>query len=69
MEVSSAKLHRIVKVPKSYIWKRFEAFKEVGSILPPPIIDKVVGESNEVCLLYTSPSPRDATLSRMPSSA
>ena len=25
--------------------------------------------SNETCLLYTSPSPRDATLSRMPSSA
>ena len=24
---------------------------------------------NCVCLLYTSPSPRDATLSRMPSSA
>ena len=24
---------------------------------------------NSVCLLYTSPSPRDATLSRMPSSA
>ena len=24
---------------------------------------------NNVCLLYTSPSPRDATLSRMPSSA
>ena len=23
----------------------------------------------ELCLLYTSPSPRDATLSRMPSSA
>ena len=28
---------------------------------PPP--------SDVVCLLYTSPSPRDATLSRMPSSA
>ena len=27
-----------------------------------------VGLDN-VCLLYTSPSPRDATLSRMPSSA
>ena len=26
-------------------------------------------EIYEVCLLYTSPSPRDATLSRMPSSA
>ena len=24
---------------------------------------------SETCLLYTSPSPRDATLSRMPSSA
>ena len=24
---------------------------------------------NDTCLLYTSPSPRDATLSRMPSSA
>ena len=28
-----------------------------------------IGESNWACLLYTSPSPRDATLSRMPSSA
>ena len=25
--------------------------------------------AREACLLYTSPSPRDATLSRMPSSA
>ena len=24
---------------------------------------------DKICLLYTSPSPRDATLSRMPSSA
>ena len=27
------------------------------------------GEQRTACLLYTSPSPRDATLSRMPSSA
>ena len=27
------------------------------------------GQGVETCLLYTSPSPRDATLSRMPSSA
>ena len=27
------------------------------------------GDKDTVCLLYTSPSPRDATLSRMPSSA
>ena len=33
--------------------------------------DLVIRKKNEVyvCLLYTSPSPRDATLSRMPSSA
>ena len=30
----------------------------------------ITGHANiEICLLYTSPSPRDATLSRMPSSA
>ena len=29
----------------------------------------VESEVNSVCLLYTSPRPRDATLSRMPSSA
>ena len=33
-------------------------------------VDAYVEElQSEVCLLYTSPSPRDATLSRMPSSA
>ena len=26
-------------------------------------------DAEDTCLLYTSPSPRDATLSRMPSSA
>ena len=29
----------------------------------------LVDENRKNCLLYTSPSPRDATLSRMPSSA
>ena len=36
------------------------------------ILDAVVGGTfveEEPCLLYTSPSPRDATLARMPSSA
>ena len=28
-----------------------------------------ITEESNTCLLYTSPSPRDATLSRMPSSA
>ena len=30
---------------------------------------KLVNTHCHICLLYTSPSPRDATLSRMPSSA
>ena len=31
--------------------------------------EAVGGDLTEVCLLYTSPSPRDRTRSRMPSSA
>ena len=37
--------------------------EEVGDGMPGRF------ERTECCLLYTSPSPRDATLSRMPSSA
>ena len=32
-------------------------------------VGKTLGGMSLICLLYTSPSPRDATLSRMPSSA
>ena len=32
-------------------------------------IDQDLLDRAGICLLYTSPSPRDATLSRMPSSA
>ena len=34
-----------------------------------PILTREPGGTKSACLLYTSPSPRDATLSRMPSSA
>ena len=36
-----------------------------SSVKPMQVIPLLL----EACLLYTSPSPRDATLSRMPSSA
>ena len=36
---------------------------------PMDIIDLKPLNISHFCLLYTSPSPRDATLSRMPSSA
>ena len=35
----------------------------------PETVSKVIYTNSLGCLLYTSPSPRDATLSRMPSSA
>ena len=38
----------------------------VVSALPHPLYDY---EKNVFCLLYTSPSPRDLAVSRMPSSA
>ena len=56
-----------------------EKFKSVASSFKPlpagtPFIsegrDSVVEDiSKKVCLLYTSPSPRDRSISRMPSSA
>ena len=45
---------------------------DLGTPLKLIHLDKLidlVGNPLPTCLLYTSPSPRDATLSRMPSSA
>ena len=45
-------------------------FKEKGySVIGTATSENGASELNDICLLYTSPSPRDATLSRMPSSA
>ena len=44
----------VVLMPKGYGWPRLGRQSGYGTLS---------------CLLYTSPSPRDATLSRMPSSA
>ena len=48
--------------------------QEISGDLPQNNVQGIVSvgqpvEDNVTCLLYTSPSPRDATLSRMPSSA
>ena len=40
-----------------------------GTSMATPHVGGMAGLMLNVCLLYTSPSPRDATLSRMPSSA
>ena len=44
----------------SILWERM---RRLDAYRMPPLASSIV------CLLYTSPSPRDATLSRMPSSA
>ena len=46
-------------------------FTVVGILIAVGFIINMFGVDNKhkSCLLYTSPSPRDATLSRMPSSA
>ena len=44
-------------------------FNLVTGMLQPDQGDVMLDGVSISCLLYTSPSPRDATLSRMPSSA
>ena len=46
-----------------------ELFSFWDKTFKPSFASKLVSSQLDVCLLYTSPSPRDATLSRMPSSA
>ena len=59
-----------------HIWTGSIDAGTVGSVVLDPLLINetteilfVLKEVNNTCLLYTSPSPRDATLSRMPSSA
>ena len=51
---------RVLKRPREQAEARaYELIAQMG----------LMGNENKVCLLYTSPSPRDGLLSRMPSSA
>ena len=47
-------------------WDEFRRLDKLGLIMYDQM---TAGSWIYICLLYTSPSPRDATLSRMPSSA
>ena len=60
-------------VPKSWLILRIKVslhnLKWKFSSMSRSKNSRVLGTNLYNCLLYTSPSPRDATLSRMPSSA
>ena len=54
------------------LWGKRRAFTEAPEYTAKTISEKTGGNFNiklYYCLLYTSPSPRDGLLSRMPSSA
>ena len=43
--------------------------KDLEQYFPSPSMKMTIEKPFKVCLLYTSPSPRDGSISRMPSSA
>ena len=61
------KLFRKLKINNNETWDKILA--DGGSVQGLSELDGVMVGTHNVCLLYTSPSPRDGLLSRMPSSA
>ena len=60
------------EVPAGAYWVSFfhPRLQELGVSAPPKQVELSSGVTgNTICLLYTSPSPRDLSTSRMPSSA
>ena len=49
--------------------KTWDTFQNIGSPIDNPPHNPGRPAKPKLCLLYTSPSPRDGLLSRMPSSA
>ena len=68
IELPSQLLEHWVSEPE--VLKSFATHYETGETIPDELIEKLLkaGKFNH-CLLYTSPSPRDGRISRMPSSA
>ena len=62
MDISYNHVNSDPKIPTIEVDSEFNPFKVFNE-------ENFMKKNSDVCLLYTSPSPRDATLSRMPSSA
>ena len=59
--------NKIISPIPSKFTKKLDEANKFRKLCESKIKDPIIGF--KACLLYTSPSPRDATLSRMPSSA
>ena len=62
-------LEAYVSNPKYFAAIRFSGYSNANKIQKHRNELKSILENNGLCLLYTSPSPRDRQKSRMPSSA
>ena len=74
MTYDFTKLKNEIKETEEWVKKEYQSIRT--GMASPQLLDGIQVESygqrmplNQVCLLYTSPSPRDGLLSRMPSSA
>ena len=63
--------HQITALEKSWDKKEYAYFMEMGTGKSKVLVDNIamLYDKGKICLLYTSPSPRDRQKSRMPSSA
>ena len=70
--VDEAHVRRLVldgAVAQRHADQRQQAIERLEERLEERLAEQTEAARDKACLLYTSPSPRDATLSRMPSSA
>ena len=68
VHVSTGNMLRAAVAAGTELGLQAKALMEVGDLVGDDLINGIVAE-RLTCLLYTSPSPRDGLLSRMPSSA
>ena len=66
IEYDGTNYHGFQKQPKTKKTIQYEVEQALSKVANHKVVTICSGRT---CLLYTSPSPRDATLSRMPSSA
>ena len=70
LRTGRANIH-MLDIIKVDVYGQIMAINQLANISTPEprLLTVQVWDQNNVCLLYTSPSPRDGLLSRMPSSA